>query len=99
MRSSPPPNVPNSLVQTKDRWLQGIVRNATNFQILFVGSYRDSCRFEKFPDTFAEPFNLDTFVGCEGDNTIGTGFTRGLTYKIDIDEKNFFYFSIVRTMT
>ncbi|TFK23483.1 hypothetical protein FA15DRAFT_705373 [Coprinopsis marcescibilis] len=87
------PDVPPSL-KNKSRWIEGVIRNATDFPIRYVESYLDSGRYDKFPDPTVNPFAVGTFNGCNGDHTLFTGITGGATYRIDLDEDHSFYFSI-----
>ncbi|TFK23484.1 hypothetical protein FA15DRAFT_745098, partial [Coprinopsis marcescibilis] len=81
-------------LKEKTRWIQGIIRNATDFQIRYVKSYLDSGRYDQFPSPTVNPFSTSTFTGCNGDNSALTGISGGATYRIDIDEKHSYYFSI-----
>ncbi|KAF8593003.1 hypothetical protein BDV93DRAFT_419975, partial [Ceratobasidium sp. AG-I] len=80
-------------VQEKRRWLQGVVRNATDFDVLVVTSYFDSGRYDQPPEHL-RPFQLGTLTASEGENTVMTGVSGGLTYQVDIDRLHSFYFSI-----
>ncbi|KAF8598927.1 hypothetical protein BDV93DRAFT_560828 [Ceratobasidium sp. AG-I] len=88
-----PPSVPGSL-KKKYRWLQGIVRNPTEFEVIVGESYFNSGRFDKALPSSLGSFKLGTFTACNGDNTFFTGVSGGLTYKINLDENNSFDFSI-----
>ncbi|KAF8598928.1 hypothetical protein BDV93DRAFT_560829 [Ceratobasidium sp. AG-I] len=87
-----PPSVPDSL-KKKFRWLQGIVRNPTEFEVVVGASYFGSGRYQD-PPLSLEAFQLGTFTVCNIDESYPTGVTSGLTYKIKLDEHKYFSFSI-----
>lgn len=93
VRNATVPDVPNSL-KDKTRWLQGIIRNSTDFQVRYGTSYLDSGRYDQFPSDTVDAFSLSTFTGCNGDGTVFTGFSGGASYRIDIDQKHSFSFCL-----
>ncbi|GAB1525670.1 hypothetical protein RhiTH_008833 [Rhizoctonia solani] len=86
------PNVPDS-VKEKYRWLQGVVRNATDFNVIVLKGTMNSGKYAQAPDP-VDSFDIGAFTGVNGDNTVLTGISGGQAYKIEFDENNTFEFSI-----
>ncbi|KAI9816331.1 MAG: hypothetical protein M1826_001866 [Phylliscum demangeonii] len=92
VKKAPTPDA-GEQVKEKSRWLQGTVRNASDFPILAQRSHFDSGRYEDGPSRI-DAFELATFSACNGDNTFMTGVSGGQSFKIEIDEQHAFAFSI-----
>ncbi|KAK5746740.1 hypothetical protein LTS12_022637 [Elasticomyces elasticus] len=92
-KEKPTPPVSEQISNDKSRWLQGTLRNATDFPIVAIKSYFDSGRYDQSPAR-VDSFDTEAFTCCEGDNTFMTGVSGGQTYQIDLDEDNSFAFSI-----
>ncbi|KDQ13439.1 hypothetical protein BOTBODRAFT_66681 [Botryobasidium botryosum FD-172 SS1] len=85
---SPPPGL-----EDKRRWIQCTVKNATQFNILFQGTYLDSGRYWDAPGSIA-PFHTMTFSGCNGDYSIFTGVSGGNAFSITLDHNTTWDFAL-----
>ncbi|KAH7338639.1 hypothetical protein B0J17DRAFT_717077 [Rhizoctonia solani] len=77
----------------KHHWLQGMVRNATDFGLNVLGSYLDSGRYDQLLG-FLGMFDLGTFTAFNGDGTDFTGVGGGQHHRVKMDEDHSFDFCI-----
>lgn len=85
--------VPGELKE-KTRWLQFTINNKTQFPITWAGQeYFDSGRFWKAPsgiDSVAQGM----FSVCNKDNSVATGVSGGVVYKLEVPDGHSFEFAL-----
>ncbi|KAI0373241.1 hypothetical protein BV20DRAFT_1050152 [Pilatotrama ljubarskyi] len=89
-QSAPPP--PPG-IKDKYRWLQGTIKNETQFQIQLIDSYFDSGRYWTAPTDIA-PFTQMTFSCCNSDGSFLTGVAGGTAFRIIMNESVHYDFAI-----
>lgn len=86
------PSAPDDL-RKKYRWLQPTIKNETEFDIFFDGTYFSSGRYYRGPQTIA-PFTASHFSACNQDGSILTGATGGAAFHIQLDKNHRYDFAI-----
>ena len=85
---------PAKELKDKNRWIQCTLKNETQFDVLLLDTYFDSGRYWTSPGGFG-PFQQMAFTACNGDNTIFTGATGGTAFRLSLDDKHYYDFSLV----
>ncbi|KIK55809.1 hypothetical protein GYMLUDRAFT_87492 [Collybiopsis luxurians FD-317 M1] len=92
LKRKPIPHPPRELTE-KFRWIQCVVKNQTQFQILLQDTYFNSGKYWQ-PPTAIDPFDQMIFSCCNGDETIGTGVTGGTAFQVILDAVTSYNFSV-----
>jgi hypothetical protein len=78
----------------KSRWMECVVKNETQFTVLFQATHFDSGRYWTPPGGI-HPYSQLIFRICEGDNSLLTGATGGNAFSIVLDDKTMFNIALV----
>ncbi|OTB03219.1 hypothetical protein M426DRAFT_322010 [Hypoxylon sp. CI-4A] len=79
-------------LQSKDHWMHCTVRNETQFDIVYNREYWDSGTYYQGPPQKITKFSAGTFSVCK--KTGFAGVSGGNSWKIILDDKTVFHFSL-----